>query len=869
MAAGDYQELPISDGLKQRGVSKMIKQGDFVNGYTICIYFNQYNTDKVIRFDVHNTKNGKWKKTLANYEEASMGYGLSDEFKGAIAACLMENSEKILGYDHRESIKYEESGTPDDNIKTVTVNEAAHTDSGTYRLGAMITTRSKLYKLVNKERWVCINCNELIERGDNRNILNPPKKPSECPQCGCKDFDERHELINTVSLGLQEEEITEQDNVLDDLDARVFNDDTIGIQVGKIARVIGEIKPRQDPRTKLYSSVLLVKSIQYEHRKKLELTPADIKGIKKFRSICNDLGCKINNYEQRLISMFAPNVIGHEYEKLALLLSAIGAPETPNKEGKINRGRIHCLLIGPPGLGKTLLGKEVKQLRINSTYASGKRTTGKSLTAMVVRENEHEVLRLGPAAHARNAILFINEFDKLPPEDQDNLLEVMDEGMIDMTTFAKEFHIPAATTIIASANPVNNQWVETDRIDLKEIPFSSIMLNRFDIILPFRDTSTKEEALNYADTKTEYDQRRIKHNYNFLRKAIELFRSVDPVIDEHARSLLNNFYVEVDQQNNFASSPRTLDAIHRIAMSIARMYLSPVIDEKIAIRTIDFMNTMLVNFYSTVFIVPDPFMKSYEESIKVIQHSKAPIDLIESVKMATERSEEVKAYIGKSFEQRNNKKLRNLCTKILENPNIIRVSEKPTVVSWREQQHQQKEEEDRDKDNNDNDKTKTVLPCDPCDPCDPEDYTPGPKIKNPITSDTKESGSSNTNPESKVEKITRNEAKNEPEKIFSEVGEEKYRSHRSHRSHSTNIPIEESSDSEQSDGRVINEFYEAVGLPTPRPSIMMKQPPKTKSERNLNLEKNGGMYECDCGKRFILLRDYERHVIEGVHMEWK
>jgi DNA replicative helicase MCM subunit Mcm2 (Cdc46/Mcm family) len=528
--------------------------------------------------------------------------------------------------------------------------------------------------------------------------------------------------------------------VLDDLDARVFNDDTIGIQVGEVAKIIGEIKSRQDPRTKQYRSVLLVKSIQYEHRKKLDLTPADIKGIKKFVTF--------PNYEQRLVSMFAPNVIGHEDDRLALLISIIGAPETLDKEGKINRGRIHCLLIGPPGLAKTKLGKEAKQLRINSRYASGKRTTGKSLTAMVVRENENEVLRLGPAAHARNATLFINEFDKLPQEDQDNLLEVMDEGMIDMTTFAKEFHIPAATTIIASANPENSKWIDAQgRIDLKEIPFSSIMLSRFDVIIPFRNTSTREDDWNYADAKTSYDERHIKHNYNFLRKLIEFVKTIEPTITEHARGILNNFYVEIKRQDNFSSSPRTLDAIHRIAKAFARMNLSPVVDEKIAIRTIEFMNKMLGEFHSAIFIVPDPFLKSYEETIKVIQHTKAPIDLVEAVKEATRRYDQVKLYIGKVFEQRNNKKLRNLCTKILENPSLVRISEKPTVVSW-------------------NHKDNLLTPCDQC---DPESQPPTDKIKNHISSDT--------------QAHNRNESEYEQKKNIFEVGEGKMRSQRSQGSH--------------------------------------------------------------------------------------
>jgi DNA replicative helicase MCM subunit Mcm2 (Cdc46/Mcm family) len=741
-----YQELPLEEALVKRGVTKMVKQGNFVEGYTILIIVN----DKAILFDVHNTKNGKWKKTLENYNIASMGKGLGDQLKAAIALQLINNSKMILGYDHRESLKYEEPEELDDNIKSMSVNEAAHTHSGTVLIRGMVVTRSRLYQLVKKARWRCYSCNELIER-EVTNVLETPVRPKECPACGSKEFEDKHDLINTVTLGLHEEEVQEQDNTLDDLDVRVFNDDTVGIQVGEVARIIGDIKSKQDPRTKQYHSVILAKSIEYQNRKKLVLTPADIKGIKKFVSL--------PNYEQRLVSMFAPDVIGHDQAKLALLISAIGAPETPDKEAKITRGRIHALLIGPPGLAKTKLGKEAKQLRLNSRYASGKRTTGKSLTAMVVRENENEVLRLGPAAHARNAILFINEFDKLPQEDQDNLLEVMDEGMIDMTTFAKEFHIPAATTIIASANPVNNKWMDAHKIDLEEIPFSSIMLNRFDIIIPFRDTSTREDDWKYADTKTSYDERRIKHNYNFLRKLIELAKTIEPTITEQARGTLNSFYVEIKGQGNFASSPRILDAIHRIAKTFARRDLSQVVDEKIATRTIEFMNYMLGDFHSAIYIVPDPFSKSYDETIKVIQHIKVSIDLIEAVKIATERTDQVRLYIGRVFQQRNNRKLRNLCTKILENPNVVRISENPTVVTWKEKLSTRAATEAE------------VLPRDQCDNCDSENQLPIEKIKKI------ESGESQ-----KVKKITTNRSQNVPEKNVFEIAEEKAVSQKSQKS---------------------------------------------------------------------------------------
>jgi hypothetical protein len=56
---------------------------------------------------------------------------------------------------------------------------------------------------------------------------------------------------------------------------------------------------------------------------------------------------------------------------------------------------------------------------------------------------------------------------------------------------------------------------------------------------------------------------------------------------------------------------------------------------------------------------------------------------IEAVKMACDRNDLADIYIDHVFEQKNNIKLRSICTAILENPNIERLGEHPTVVRWK------------------------------------------------------------------------------------------------------------------------------------------------------------------------------------------
>ena len=143
------------------------------------------------------------------------------------------------------------------------------------------------------------------------------------------------------------------------------------------------------------------------------------------------------------------------------MLSAIGAPEIldPNTGKMKKRGRMHDLLIGPPGGAKTRLLMRAIELIINSKYVSGTNTTGGSLTSMVLQEDGKFSLRLGVAATAIKAFLAINEFDKLPIEHQNAILEVMEEGESVVNKYAFLRKINTQTTVIASANPKNGDWI--------------------------------------------------------------------------------------------------------------------------------------------------------------------------------------------------------------------------------------------------------------------------------------------------------------------------------------------------------------------------------------------------------------------------
>ncbi len=133
--------------------------------------------------------------------------------------------------------------------------------------------------------------------------------------------------------------------------------------------------------------------------------------------------------------------------------------------------------------------------------------------------------------------------------------------------------------------------------------------------------------------------------------------------------------------SNYVQSLYQLDLLLG-AFAFARLHLSTKVDMKIAYETIDFVNNMLKEFEISIYQINDPRSVAYDETIKLIQHQKVPIELIEAIRMVCQRNDQVKHYIGNVFKQSGNKKLKQLCNKIIENRSIIRTQHNPTVVQW-------------------------------------------------------------------------------------------------------------------------------------------------------------------------------------------
>ena len=288
--------------------------------------------------------------------------------------------------------------------------------SGTKYVSGILAGFSKLNKMINAVNIKCINqheyCNFTARKEfpiplfktprDNNNKSNGDSSNSNTPKCVlCKrqTLTNEYEYANAVIVKLMDDDTF---SGINELTTILFDKDTIDIRMGEIVTVKGDIHIIEAfGISNQPMSFLFAKSIEYQSKEEVSKTAKEIEkeieDFKKFTAYnqrCPVVGClhKRSNLIERLVSMFAPNVVGHYDKKLAILRSAVNAQSTKNKINVNNDPRINTLLIGEPGLAKSLLGKEATDLIPNARYCDAPNATGVSLTATVDKENDAKMV---------------------------------------------------------------------------------------------------------------------------------------------------------------------------------------------------------------------------------------------------------------------------------------------------------------------------------------------------------------------------------------------------------------------------------------------------------------------------------------------
>ncbi len=135
---------------------------------------------------------------------------------------------------------------------------------------------------------------------------------------------------------------------------------------------------------------------------------------------------------EELAGSIAPSIWGYEEIKKSLVLQLFGGIPKTHADGQRSRGDMHILLIGDPGVAKSVMLGFMANISPKGRYVVGKSASGAGLTATVVRDEYLRgwSLEAGAMVLSNKGLICIDELEKMDPQDRSAMHEAMEQQTI-------------------------------------------------------------------------------------------------------------------------------------------------------------------------------------------------------------------------------------------------------------------------------------------------------------------------------------------------------------------------------------------------------------------------------------------------------
>lgn len=330
----------------------------------------------------------------------------------------------------------------------------------------------------------------------------------------------------------------------------------------------------------------------------LEVSEEDIKEI-------NEIAADPHVFK-RLAESIAPSIYGFERIKEAVLLQLFGGIKKVKSDGGSTRGDIHVLLVGDPGVAKSVLLKFTSTIAPKGRYVSGKAATAAGLTAAVVKDEflKGWALEAGAMVLSNKGTVCIDEIEKMNEQDRSAMHEAMEQQTVTISKANIQATLRAETTVLAAGNPKLGRFDPYTPIP-QQIDISPALLSRFDIIFVIRDLPNKAQDEAIASHVLQEHQQEVIRDIiepRLLRKYIAYARRrLHPKLTDEATNEIKEFYVRLRNQSVKSESEvkpipitaRQLEGIIRLSEACAKMRLSSEVTSQDARRAIELVKTSL------------------------------------------------------------------------------------------------------------------------------------------------------------------------------------------------------------------------------------------------------------------------------------
>lgn len=526
---------------------------------------------------------------------------------------LLENPDEViraaeLAIEQVEGVKLRVrlTGLPSSQVMMIRNVRSEHIGK-LFSIGGIVRQKSDVRPQVTTAKFECPSCGQILS------VLQLDSQFKEPKQCGCG----RKGKFRIIDKSLVDAQGIVLEEAPDDLDGgeqpkrmNVFLKEDLVSPIserktnpGSRIRVMGMIKEIPIVLRTGSQSTRFDFLIEANNVESVEEDFGDVEITKDEEEAILELSRDPKVYD-KITNSIAPSIYGHGRVKEALVLQIFGGVRKQRKDGSVTRGDMHVLLIGDPGSGKSQLLKRVSNVAPKGRYVSGKGTSGAGLTASVVRDEflKGWALEAGALVLANKGICFIDELDKMSPEDRSSMHEALEQQTVTISKANIQATLRAETTVLAAANPKFGRF-DPYGIIAEQIDLPPSLINRFDLIFPIKDLPNAKNDENVASFILKLHQSDEGHegelSTDFLMKYIAYAKQrIKPRITDAALNAIRDYYVRM--RNSFGGegevkaipiSARQLEALVRLAEASAKVRLSEEatpIDSKRAIDLLEY-----------------------------------------------------------------------------------------------------------------------------------------------------------------------------------------------------------------------------------------------------------------------------------------
>ena len=511
---------------------------------------------------------------------------------------------------------------PSDQVRTVSqlraddIGKLIALDSVTTKISGV---RPRLYNAV----FECVACGHTME------ITQPNEQeliePLECSQidggCGRQKRQTRFflkekesELINSQFIELQELPEQMKGGIQPERILCIGEQDLAGkLNPGDRVKANGVLFIRSQRKagkdTPVFDIFLRVHSLERQNvpLEEIIITEDEEKAIKALASM--------PEIYEVLSGSIAPSIFGMNEIKKSLMLQLFGGVAQLNSDGTRNRGDIHILLMGDPGVAKSQLLHYMSTISPRGRFTSGQSASAAGLTAAAVQDAAADgrwTLEAGTLVLADLGLAAIDEFDKMKDSDRSSMHEAMEQQRISISKAGINASLRTRCAVLAAANPEHGRFQPVSDVSFtKQIDLEPPLISRFDVIWLITDTpdesSDKKIANHIIENRMQGSSELLVHEgtipdpsrstaqstqpkvtqggheilqRELLRKYVAFAkRNIHPVLDDEAKNAIVQFYIDTrskggEAHDSVAITARSLEALSRLSEASARIRLS-------------------------------------------------------------------------------------------------------------------------------------------------------------------------------------------------------------------------------------------------------------------------------------------------------